>query len=106
MGHVRTYFRQFVVSFQKFQNVFFYQIKNSRIRSRPKTGRLRNPELMINLHVMIKNDVLYASIWFQQLLGVPKHALCVPYVVWKMLNSVYGYGPGFILDLNISLLIS
>ena len=35
----------------------------------------RQKVLTVNLHVMIKNDVLYASIWFQQLLGVPKHAL-------------------------------
>ena len=44
----------------------------------------RQKVLTVNLHVMIKNDVLYASIWFQQLLGVPKHALCVPCVLCSM----------------------
>ena len=47
------YFRQFVVSFKKFQHLFSFtrsrsrlRIKNSRSRSCPKTGRLRNPGLL------------------------------------------------------------
>ena len=47
-------------------------------RSMPVSGGYsihRQEVLRVNLHVMIKNDALYASIWFQQLLGVPKHAL-------------------------------
>ena len=75
-------------------------------RSMPVSGGYsihRQEVLRVNLHVMIKNDALYASIWFQQLLGSQSmlYVYLVYCVVWKMLNSVYGYGLGFILDLNM-----